>query len=91
MAENVAFLQSSIFLYDRRSRAFAFYQLGFIYSEGHVSGTRYSKGTETFRARRQILNYPNVSSSSTVLAHKPVNFASFTDSFVVSLSIFLKL
>ena len=42
------------FLYDRRSRAFAFYPLGFIYSEGQASGTRFSKDPETFRARRQI-------------------------------------
>ena len=90
MAKNVTFLQSSIFLYDRRSRAFAFYHLGFIYSEGHASGTRYSKGTETFRARRQILNHQNVSSSSTVPSSQ-TNFASFTDSFIVSLSILLKL
>ena len=44
-------------------------------------GARFSKGPETFHARRQILK-----SKTFLAAHKPVNFASLTDSFIISFS-----
>ena len=44
-------------------------------------GARFSKGPETFQARRQILK-----SKKLLAAHKPVNFASLTDSFIISFS-----
>ena len=49
------------------------------------SGARFSKGPETFLARRQIYK-----TCSTVPSLQPVKFASFTDSFIVSLSKLLK-
>ena len=44
-------------------------------------GARFSKGPETFQVRRQILK-----SKKFLAAHKPVNFASLTDSFIISFS-----
>ena len=48
----------------------------------------FSKGPETFRTIRQILNQNR---SAQLLAHKPVSFASFTNSFIVLFSKLLKL
>ena len=49
------------------------------------SGARFSKGPDTFLARRQIHK-----TCSTVHSLQPVKFASFTESFIVSLSKFVK-
>ena len=49
-------------------------------------GTCFSKSPETFRARIKTLVIV-----AQFLAHKPVNFASLTDSSIVSLSELLKL
>ena len=46
-----------------------------------MTRARFSKGPETFQARRQILK-----SKKLLVAHKPVNFASLTDSFIISFS-----
>ena len=54
-------------------------------------GTCFSKSPETFRGPKVNFKIKTFVIVAQFLAHKPVNFASLTDSFFVSLSELLKL
>ena len=56
-----------------------------------AAGACFSKGPQTFRSQRQILKSTPVELEAQFLAHKPVNYVSLTDSFIVLFSKLLKL